>query len=46
MGAAVGPRDPRDKRVAILGAGAAGLCVAKYFLEAGFRHVKIGRAHV
>jgi dimethylaniline monooxygenase (N-oxide forming) len=33
--------NPTDKRVAILGAGASGLCAAKYLQQAGFENVSI-----
>jgi cation diffusion facilitator CzcD-associated flavoprotein CzcO len=33
--------DPRSKRIAILGAGAAGLCAAKFLLQNGFRDITL-----
>ena len=32
---------PKDKRIAVLGAGAAGLCVSKTLLERGFRDITV-----
>ncbi len=37
-------RRPQEKSIAIIGAGAAGLCTAKYFLEAGFKDVTVMEA--
>ena len=33
--------NPRDKSIAVLGAGAAGLCAAKTLLEAGFSDITV-----
>jgi glycine/D-amino acid oxidase-like deaminating enzyme len=35
-GPVAGPKRRGDKRVAIIGAGACGICAAKYLLEVGF----------
>ena len=37
-------RRPQEKSIAIIGAGAAGLCTAKYFLEASFKDVTVMEA--